>query len=92
MRGDIIHRIPPGMSWWVVALRLMGLGWYVAACVVIGVLGGLGLDKLVGTRPVFTLLGTVLGSVIAFWGVYKLVLPVLYGGRGGGATGNGRKR
>ncbi len=80
------------MSWWVVALRLTGLGWYVATCVVLGVLGGLGLDKLVGTTPIFTLLGTVLGSVAAFWGVYKLVLPVLYGGRGGSAAGKGRKR
>lgn len=67
------------MDWWVVALRVTGLGWYVAACVVLGVLGGLGLDKLVGTTPLFTLLGTVLGTVLAFWGVYKLVQPVLYG-------------
>ena len=80
------------MSWWVVALRLTGLGWFIAACVVLGVLGGLGLDKLVGTTPLFTLLGTVLGSVAAFWGVYKLVLPVLYGGRGGDASGKGRDR
>ena len=87
------------MNWWVVALRLTGLGWYIAACIVIGVLGGLGLDKLVGLTPLFTLLGTVLGSIAAFWGVYKMVLPVVYGTRakGGGAdgqdaTGNGRKR
>ncbi len=69
------------MDWWVVALRVTGLGWYVAACVVLGVLGGLGLDKLVGTTPLFTLLGTVLGTVLAFWGVYKLVQPVLYGAK-----------
>ena len=90
------------MNWWIVALRLTGMGWYIAACIVLGVLGGLGLDKLVGTTPLFILLGTVLGSVAAFWGVYKMVLPVLYGtsNRGvksGGAddqgiTGNGRKR
>lgn len=69
------------MTWWAVALRLTGLGWYIALCIVGGVLGGLGLDKLVGTLPLFTLLGTVLGSVVAFWGVYKMVLPVLYGAR-----------
>ena len=69
------------MDWWVVALRVTGLGWYVAACVVLGVLGGWGLDKLVGTTPLFTLLGTVLGTVLAFWGVYKLVQPVLYGAK-----------
>ena len=69
------------MTWWAVALRLTGLGWYIALCIVGGVLGGLGLDKLVGTLPLFTLLGTVLGSVVAFWGVYKMVLPVLYGAK-----------
>lgn len=69
------------MTWWAVALRLTGLGWYIALCVVGGVLGGLGLDKLIGTLPLFTLVGTVLGSVVAFWGVYKIILPVLYGAR-----------
>ena len=59
------------MDWWVVGLSLMGLGWYVAACIILGVLGGLGLDKLIGITPLFTLLGTVLGSVLAFWGLYK---------------------
>ncbi len=79
------------MNWWVVALRLTGLGWYIAACIVLGVLGGLGLDKLVGTIPLFTLLGTVLGTIAAFWGVYKLVLPVLYGAKRRDVTGRGRK-
>ncbi len=79
------------MNWWVVALRLSGLGWYIAACVVLGVLGGLGLDKLVGTSVLFTILGTVLGSVVAFWGAYKLVLPVLYGSNRENGPGKGRK-
>ena len=65
------------MNWWVVTLRLSGLGWYIAACIVLGVLVGLGLDKLIGTTILFTILGTVLGTVAAFWGAYKLVLPVL---------------
>ena len=79
------------MNLWVVALRVTGLGWYVAACIVLGVLGGLGLDKLIGTSPLFTLLGTVLGTVLAFWGLYKLVQPVLYGAKRGDVTGKGRK-
>ena len=80
------------MNWWVVALRLSGLGWYIAACIVLGVVGGLGLDKLLGTTILFTILGTVLGTVLAFWGAYKLVLPVLYGSQRGKLTGKGRKR
>jgi F0F1-type ATP synthase assembly protein I len=69
------------MPWWVVALRLTGLGWYIAACVVVGVLGGIWLDNLLGSRIIFTLLGIILGSVAAFWGVYKMVLPILYGAK-----------
>ena len=78
------------MAWWVVALRLTGLGWYVATCIVAGVVGGVVLDKLSGTLPLFTLLGTVVGSVAAFWGVYKMILPVLYGSTRRQKPGNGR--
>ena len=80
------------MDWWVVGLRLMGLGWYVAACIILGVLGGLWLDNLVGITPLFTLLGTVLGSVLAFWGLYKMVRPIIYGSKGLSGTDKGRKR
>ncbi len=59
------------------ALRFVGVGWYVAACIVVGVLGGLGLDRLAGTRPLFTLLGVLVGTAAAFYGVYKLVQPML---------------
>lgn len=80
------------MDWWVVALRLTGLGWYVAGCVVLGVLGGFGIDKFLGTLPVFTLLGSVVGSVAAFWGVYKMILPALNrGGTNRKMPGKGRK-
>ena len=44
-------------------------------------MGGLALDKAIGTVPLFTLLGVVLGSIIAFWGLYKMVYPLLYGSR-----------
>ena len=74
------------MNLMVLALRLTGLGWYVAICIVVGVVGGLGLDKLVGTLPLFTLLGTVLGSIVAFWGLYKMIQPVLSGTKSGGST------
>lgn len=81
-----------GMDSWVVALRLTGLGFYVATCVAGGLLGGyFGLDKPLGTVPLFTLLGTVLGSIAAFWGVYKMILPVLYGAKRQETTSKGRK-
>ena len=62
---------------WTVVLRLTGIGWYVAICIVIGVVGGLFLDNLAGTAPLFILLGTVLGSVVAFWGLFRIVQPIL---------------
>ena len=66
-------------QWMIVALRLTGLGWYVAACIVLGVVGGVWLGKLTGQVALLTLVGTVLGSVVAFYGVYRMVLPALYG-------------
>ncbi len=70
-----------GTPLWAIALRLTGLGWYVATCVVVGIVGGVFLDKQIGTIPLFTVVGTVLGSVAAFWGMYKMILPVLYGAK-----------
>lgn len=80
------------MNWWVLGLRLTGLGWYVAVCIVLGVVGGLGLDKLIGTKPLFILLGTVLGTIAAFWGLYKLVQPVLNSVKRQDVSNKGRKR
>ena len=65
------------MNLWVLAVRLTGLGWYVALCIVFGVVGGLALDELLGTKPLFMLLGILLGSVVAFWGLFKMVQPLL---------------
>ncbi len=79
------------MNPWVLVLRLTGLGWYVAICIVLGVLGGLWLDGLAETKPLFALLGTVLGSVVAFWGIYKMVQPLMYGANQEDSIGRGRK-
>ena len=65
------------MNLWVLAVRLTGLGWYVALCIVFGIVGGLALDVLLETKPLFMLLGILLGSVVAFWGLYKMVQPLL---------------
>ena len=75
------NRLAVRMNWWVVALRLTGLGWYVALCIVSGIVGGLALDRAVGLTPLFTLVGVVLGSIVAFWGLYKMVQPLLYGSK-----------
>ena len=58
-------------------LQLVGIGWYVALSIVGGVVGGLWLDKRLGTVPILTLLGLLLGVVVAFYGMYRMVLPLL---------------
>lgn len=67
------------MQWWVVALRLTGLGWYVVACILAGVLGGLWLDRKFGVLPLFTLLGVFLGLIVAIVGIYRMVEPLMEG-------------
>ncbi len=63
-------------------MRLLGLGWYVALSIILGTGGGVWLDNWLGTLPLFTLLGLVMGSVTAFYGVYKMVAPLLDGYNG----------
>lgn len=70
------------------ALRLIGLGWYVSSCIVVGVVGGVALDKLVNLAPLFTLLGVLLGTVAAFYGLYKMVRPLLASDQSNKKTGN----
>ncbi len=65
------------MPGWLLALRVTGLGWYIALCIVLGIVGGLWLDKKADTSPLFMLLGTLLGVVVAFYGTYKMVVPLL---------------
>ena len=61
------------------ALRLMGLGWYIATSIILGTAGGLWLDRRLGTLPLFTLLGVIAGSGVAFYGVYRMVAPLMNG-------------
>ena len=48
------------------------IGFSIAACVVVGVLGGLWVDDRLGTRPIFLLLGIILallGAASIIWGL-----------------------
>lgn len=77
------------MNLWVLAVRLTGLGWYVGLCIVFGVVAGLALDGLLETKPLFMLLGILLGSVVAFWGLYKMVQPLMNAAATQGKNDNG---
>ncbi len=57
--------------------RLIGIGWYVAVCIIAGVIGGVLLDRIADTRPLLTLLGLALGMFFAFYGAYRMLMDVL---------------
>lgn len=59
------------------ALKLVGIGWYFATCIVLGVGGGYWLDTLSGLRPLFTLVGLLLALLVAFYGGYRLLADLL---------------
>ena len=63
------------------AMSLLGIGWYFAVAVIGGIVGGVLLDGWLGTRPLFILLGLLLGLAAAFYGAYRALMQVI-------ATGN----
>jgi F0F1-type ATP synthase assembly protein I len=65
------------MKRWEAALRFVGVGWYIGLCIVLGAVGGLWLDNKFNTKPVLTIVGLILGVVLAFYGVYRMLVPLL---------------
>jgi F0F1-type ATP synthase assembly protein I len=71
------RNIEVGMRRWVAALRLVGVGFFVGGSIVLGVLAGLWLDNKLNSEPIWVIVGLFLGLVIAFYGVYRMLLPFL---------------
>ena len=67
---------------WVAALRFIGIGWYIGACVFLGFLGGRWLGQWLDSEVFFIFLGVGVGLLVAAVGVYGMVLPMMEG-RGG---------
>lgn len=65
------------MGRWRAALRLVGVGWYIGLCIFFGVWGGLWLDGKLNTAPIFVIVGLILGLAVAFYGVYRMVMPLM---------------
>ena len=74
-RGLSIGWLGAGMERWQAAMRLIGLGWFVGICIFGGVWGGLWLDGKLGTKPWLTIAGLMVGLVVAFYGVYRMIVP-----------------
>ncbi len=51
------------------------MGWYIGVCIVLGVFGGLWLDNKLNTQPIMVIVGLILGIIVAFYGVYRMILP-----------------
>ncbi|MEA3377068.1 MAG: AtpZ/AtpI family protein [Chloroflexota bacterium] len=66
---------------WRAALRATSLGWELALPIFGGVLGGYLLDRLVGTRYIFTLSLLMLGIVAGFYNVIRSIQQVDEGSR-----------
>ena len=58
-------------------MRLTGIGFYIAACILIGILAGLWLDNKFNTNPIFIILGLVLGLGVAVFGVNQMIRPLM---------------
>ena len=65
------------MSKWEAVLRLTGVGFFIGISIVLGVFLGLWVDGRFGTK-IFWLVGLILGLVTAFYGIYKMLLPLIH--------------
>jgi len=69
------------MGRWEAALRFIGVGWFIGISILLGVLGGRWLDSKFGTEPILVIVGLIFGLVVAFYGVYRMLLPLMHGKR-----------
>ncbi len=75
----MVRSIEAGMSRWIAALRLTGVGFFIGGCIVGGTLAGWWLG---GNKPLFMIVGLFIGLVVAAYGVYRMLLPLLGNKRG----------
>ena len=64
------------MRRWEAALRLTGVGFFIGGSIALGVFGGHWLDSKLDTN-LFWIIGLILGIVVAFYGVYQMLLPLI---------------
>ena len=65
---------------WAGVIRLIGIGWYIAACIILGTLGGHWIGQKLGGvsyEAILTIVGFILGLIVAAVGAYRLVKPAL---------------
>ena len=75
--GIIISGCGKKMSRFDLALRLTSMGFYIGGCIILGVFGGLWLDRKWDTGPIFAIIGLILGIILSFLIVYRLLKPLI---------------
>ena len=65
------------MRRWVAALRLVGVGFFIGGSILLGVFAGLWLDNKLNSEHTWVIVGLFLGLIIAFYGVYRMLLPFM---------------
>jgi len=62
------------MSRWVAALRLTGVGFFIGICIAGGAFAGWWFG---GKEPLFMIAGLVVGLIVAAYGVYQMLRPLM---------------
>lgn len=62
---------------WVKMLSLLGMGFYIAIAIVLGIWGGNWLDGKFNTGPLLLIIGLILGIAVAVLGVYNMLKPYI---------------
>jgi F0F1-type ATP synthase assembly protein I len=65
------------MHKWQAALNIIGIGWFIGLSILMGLLGGLWLDNKLNTQPLFIIIGLFFGFIIAVFGIYRMLLPLI---------------
>lgn len=55
----------------------MGVGFFIGGSIVLGVIAGRWLDGKLDSGSAWTIVGLILGIMVAFYGVYNMLLPLL---------------
>ena len=71
-----VGSVEAGMSRWGAALRLIGVGFFIGGSIFLGVWGGLWVDSKLN-MSLFWIVGLLLGIIVAFCGVYRMLLPLM---------------
>jgi hypothetical protein len=72
---------------WAAVIRFVGIGWYIAACIFLGALGGHWVGQKLGDNTgaiIGTIVGLLIGLTVAFFGVYRMVRSTLIDKNDGG--------